>query len=125
MKVVRTEKAQEIKIKTICVECSGYLETSSDSEAMQNSHYVLWRSQHCDDNVVWNNQYCKASPLPMEIDPVSGENRAYSYNSLGNKYYSNELYENCRDVNTGNCKMFKKKGGPLMRLLTYAGNKND
>ena len=57
----------------------------------------------------WYNHVCKANKLPVEIDPIDGREKPCSYNDLGDKYFSEDKYEYCRDINNGNCQNFIPK----------------
>lgn len=56
---------------------------------------------------IWYNHFCTASPRKVEIDPVTGKERYYAVNDLGQEYYTHEKYMFCRDVNKGNCPKFE------------------
>ena len=56
---------------------------------------------------IWYNHYCKASPLPMEMNPVTGEIQATCTNDLGTKIYTDRGFRFCRDINDGNCELWE------------------
>lgn len=58
---------------------------------------------------VWYNHLCKASPLPIEMNPVTGEMQARSTNDLGTTIYTDRNFKFCRDVNNGDCEFFVEK----------------
>ena len=71
---------------TICTQCTHYLSTYPDGR--------------------WYGQFCTATSLKRGIDPVSGAEKSTRVNDLGMRYYTDELYAWCREVNTGNCPKF-------------------
>lgn len=71
---------------TICKDCRYFIET-------------LYKSSLTDKGIcLWFRHYCKASPLPRKRSYYDGE-------------VEPQKYHFCRDVNDGNCEMFKKKRG--------------
>lgn len=60
-----------------------------------------------EDNDIWYNHLCGAAPLPIGLDPVTGNLRSISNNDLGMEYTSEHLYDYCRNINDGDCKLFK------------------
>lgn len=68
--------------KTVCYNCRNFF----------NAEPI---GSHSD---IWYNHYCLASPKPRKIDPVTGKERNAAY----------DRYRYCRDVNTGNCKLYEQ-----------------
>lgn len=59
---------------------------------------------------IWYNHLCEASPLPTRIDPYDGEEKPYGCNDLGTIYTSPYSFNFCRDINDGECPLFRRKG---------------
>lgn len=76
----------------------------------QNCIYFQNIAKNGFNSDVWYNHLCKASPLPREINPTTGENVPVQFNSLGMKYVSPNDYEFCRNVNDGNCPKYQAEG---------------
>lgn len=78
--------------RTICVRCKHFLDISGGFNAG-----------------VWYNHLCKATPLPVAIDPVDGRTKAYGVNAVGTRYWvgKEEAYAFCRDINTGDCPKYE------------------
>ena len=58
---------------------------------------------------VWYNHVCKASPLPIDMNPVTGEMQARTCNDLGQVIHTNRTFEFCRNINKGDCELFEPK----------------
>lgn len=58
---------------------------------------------------IWYNHLCKANPLPIKINPVTGAAQSVSQNDLGRTVYSDRNFGFCRDVNKGECENFQSK----------------
>lgn len=56
---------------------------------------------------IWYNHLCKATPLPTAIDPYDGKTKPCGVNDLGNKYFTENQFQYCRNVNEGNCPKFQ------------------
>lgn len=56
---------------------------------------------------IWYNHFCKASPLPIAMNPVTGEMQSKSSNDLGTTIYTDRGFKFCRDVNDGNCELWE------------------
>jgi len=56
---------------------------------------------------MWYNHLCKATPLPVRIDPYDGKEKHYSTNDLGKEVFSRDEFQYCREVNDGQCPKFK------------------
>lgn len=56
---------------------------------------------------VWYNHLCKASPLELATDPVTGEQGYLQKNSLGMAYVTSDQFQFCREVNHGDCDLFE------------------
>ena len=84
----------EVKpIRTICFGCKHHLE-------VRDARNIT----------IWYNQFCKASPLPKAIDPVTGKSGYSQTNDLGDTHISDQKFHYCRTINTrGNCPKFEKK----------------
>lgn len=72
----------------------------------------------CVDCIHHNGGYCKASPRPTAIDPVSGKTLPYREVPGSRKFlFGVGAYKLCCDMNTGDCPRFnraesrKLKGG--------------
>ena len=79
---------QPPKPKSICVECVHY--GDEDRTAAR-------------DDVE-----CKASPRPKATDPVSGRELPYREIELTGRFsFGGRTHELCREVNTGDCRLFK------------------
>lgn len=87
------DKKRTGKKITICKECGHHLNLESRSVRKN----------------VWYNQLCKASPLPLDTDPISGKKRAFTFNEFGNKYFTDFRFQYCRDINKGECQKFLQK----------------
>ena len=61
---------------------------------------------------IWYEQFCKAQPKPISINPVTGKHGYQSVNDLGQVYFTDNPYHYSRDINNGDCKLFKLKGMP-------------
>lgn len=59
---------------------------------------------------VWYNHLCKATPLPMKVDPYDGKTKPYCHNDLGGEYFTENPFKYCRDVNDGQCPQFQALG---------------
>ena len=59
---------------------------------------------------IWYSQFCGASALPIEVDPVTGRRGPTGTNDLGGKYQSDSKYHYARNINKGECLKFKEKG---------------
>lgn len=81
--------------RTICAQCTHFLNTG-----------VGVYSE------IWYSHYCRATPLPVTIDPVTGVQRAYGVNALGTRYFvmdDEPPYAHCRDINTGDCPKYERR----------------
>lgn len=78
---------------TICAECKHVLR--------------IIRNQACPTS--WYNYQCAAAPRPPAIDPVTGEHGWATRNDLGRDTVSDQKFNYCRDVNTGQCSLFEKR----------------
>lgn len=79
---------------TICTECAYFYNKEPGSPRED----------------VWYNHLCQASPLPMGRDPYDGKMKPCNQNSFGEKYFTSEKYNYCRDTNPkGECNLFLKK----------------
>ena len=59
---------------------------------------------------IWYNHLCKANPLEIGINPVTGKAQSVSKNDLGNTVYSYRNFAYCRNINkVGNCPDFAPK----------------
>lgn len=58
---------------------------------------------------MWYNHLCKAAPLDVTINPVTGEACCKSRNDLGQEYYTNQMFEYCREINKGDCSLWIAK----------------
>lgn len=76
---------------TICTRCGHFLNLEPGSVR-----------EH-----IWYNHLCKASPLPKGVDPYDGKEKACSINAFGGRYFSDNEFQYCRDVNDGNCQQFQ------------------
>jgi hypothetical protein len=56
---------------------------------------------------VWYQHFCKASSREEGVDPVSGKKCFVGKNDFGTIIYTDQQWNYCRDVNTGNCEKFK------------------
>ena len=58
----------------------------------------------------WYYQLCGAARYKEAIDPVSGEECYMRYNSMGERYYTDERHPYCREINTdGKCELYDAK----------------
>lgn len=55
---------------------------------------------------VWYNHLCAASPSPTDVDPYDGKKKPFTSNTLGQRYFHDNEFEYCRDVNDGHCQKF-------------------
>jgi len=70
---------------------------------MKNPKTICAKCEHhLSSSYIWYENFCKASPISDTIDPVTGKTE---YELGVNKYRF------CRDVNKGDCKLFKKIEG--------------
>ncbi len=87
-----------------------------------------------DEGLIWYNLYCKATSREKEPNPVTGIAEYVGHNDLGNKYYTDEQYKNCREVNAnGDCKLFadefdgsgdRQKVDNILRLVSDNSNRD-
>ena len=73
---------------TFCVECKHLEYTGAD---------------------VWYNYFCRASKLKQVVDPVTGNKKYETFNSLGTRILVDNPYRFCRDVNDGHCQLFEER----------------
>jgi hypothetical protein len=57
---------------------------------------------------IWYDQYCGATKKPLTVNPVTGEHAYQSINGLGTVYYDHNPYQYARDINTGDCPLYKE-----------------
>ncbi len=55
----------------------------------------------------WYNHLCRATLLPIKIDPYDGKEKPYSVNDLGQECFSEDTFDYCRNINDGACPKFK------------------
>ncbi len=56
---------------------------------------------------IWYNLYCHAVTRYKGIDPVSGEEGYIETNSFGQRYFTDQRFSYCRDINpNGDCVLF-------------------
>jgi len=59
---------------------------------------------------VWYNHVCRAAPRDTAADPVTGRILYADVNDLGMKYFTEDRFKNCRDINTdGACAKWSEK----------------
>jgi len=78
---------------TICYNCRHFTNLEPDSVRAD----------------IWYNHICKAHPLELGVNPVTGKAMAISTNDLGQQTYGNIMFDYCRNHNTGSCPAFQPK----------------
>lgn len=65
--------------------------------------------QHSSRKDVCYNHFCKANPLPIEMNPVTGLMQAKTQNDFGTTVWTDAGFRFCRDINTdGQCEQFER-----------------
>lgn len=72
-----------------------------------NCKHVLYTN--IEGKPIWYNIFCKASRRREATDPVTGEKGFVASNDLGGTFVSDQRFDFARDVNKGNCILFKEQ----------------
>lgn len=95
--VLRTPSEHRTKSRsgkvTVCTSCTHFLNKAPGSVNAD----------------AWYNHLCKASPLPTQIDPYDGLEKPFGVNDLGARYFTDEGFACCRDINDGACPKFAQR----------------
>ena len=78
---------------TICVQCAHFI----------NKEPMSVRKDE------WYNHLCEAKPLPTKMDTYDGKMKHWKKNDFGQEFFTDDEYENCRNVNDGKCLKFQEK----------------
>lgn len=81
---------------TICTKCRYHANTDRGQDGPSD----IWYYQVCTN---------PAFEHASVIDPVDGTVRYATRNGLGTPVLTRDKHPNCRDVNDGNCPMYKAK----------------
>ena len=93
MTVVPLKQEQPKPEVTVCTRCVHFMNLEPGSPR-----------EH-----VWYNHLCKATLLPVKVDPYDGKTKSYGKNYLGSEYFTENQFQYCRNVNDGKCPKFRAR----------------